>query len=134
MQLITEAFHRNWFYVGALIVGGIYGLGGLVHIGNILGFGEVKWTEAPVSWRVGDIWWGALDIVAIVGIAFKSPLGVLALALAAGSQVVVYSLVPDTFALTEAHRSTLRGLVYFNALVLVMAALAIYIAARNDIT
>ena len=68
MQWIAEAFQRNWFYVGALIIGVIYGIGGVVHIGNILEFGEVKWIEAPVSWKVGDILWGVLDIVAIAGI------------------------------------------------------------------
>ena len=65
MQLFAEAFHRNWFYVGALVVGTTYGLGGVVHVSSMLGFGEVRWSEAPLAWKVGDIWWGALDIAAV---------------------------------------------------------------------
>lgn len=132
MQWIAEAFQRNWFYMVAMIIGVIYGLGGVVHIGNILGFGELEWSEAPVSWKIGDIWWGALDIVAVVGIVLRSPVGVLALLLAAGSQVIVYTLAPDAFALTAAHRSTLQKLVYFNAIVLVVIIAAVYLAIRDD--
>ena len=131
MRWIAEAFQKTWFYVGALLVGVLYGLGGVVHVGNMLGFGEVAWTEAPMAWRVGDIWWGTLDFVALVGIAIRSPVGVLALALAAASQVVVYSLVPEAFALTESHRSTLRGLVYFNTVVLIVMVVAVVFANRN---
>ena len=92
MEWIGDAFQRKWFYVGALIIGVIYGFGGVVHIGNILGFGEMKWTESPLTWRVGDIWWGGLDLIAVVGIVLKSRLGLIAVVLAAGSQVLVYGL------------------------------------------
>jgi len=92
MEWIADAFQRKWFYVGALIIGVIYGFGGVVHIGNILGFGEMKWTESPLTWRVGDIWWGELDLIAVVGIVLKSRLGLIAVVLAAGSQVLVYGL------------------------------------------
>lgn len=134
MQWITEAFRRKWFYVGSLIMGVAYGLGAIVHIGNILGFGEVKWTESPLSWKVGDICWGALDVVAVVGIVLKSPIGVLALVLAACSQIIAYSFFPDSFATTEPHRSTLRGLIYFNGIVLVVMVVAVYLAARTNDT
>lgn len=132
MRWIADAFRRTWFYVGALCVGVLYGLGGLVHIGHILGFGEMEWMESPVSWRVGDVWWGALDIVALVGIVMRSPVGIVALALAAGSQVAVYSLIPDSFALTDAHRAVLESLVYFNLVVIVALAIALFFAGRND--
>ncbi len=49
MEWISEAFQCSWFYGGALFIGVIYGLSGLVHIRNILGFGEFKWNESPVS-------------------------------------------------------------------------------------
>ena len=131
MEWIAEAFQRKWFYTGALVAGVLYGYGGLVHIGNILGLGEMKWGESPWTWRIGDIWWGTLDFVAVVGIAVKSPLGLVAIVLAAGSQVVAYGLVPESFAMTEAHRSALRRLVYFNAVVLVVLAIGLYTATHS---
>lgn len=131
-MLFAEAFERNWFFVVALALGALYGFGGAVHIGNILGFGEMKWTDSPFAWRIGDIWWGALDVVALVGVILKSPIGLLAIALAAGSQIVVYSIVPGAFAVTEAHYSTLRGMVIFNSIVLIVLAVTLYVAIRSN--
>ena len=128
MEWIAQAFERKWFYVGAIIVSLFYGFGGVVHLGNLLGFGEVKWLESPVSWRVGDIWWGTLDIIAVVGVVFKSPIGLLALLLAAGSQVLMYGFYPQLFALSDAHNATLRSLVYFNGIVVVVVTVSLWLA------
>ena len=128
MDWLYIAFERTWFYVAMLVVGVVYGLGGVVHIGNILGFGELKWADAPLSWKLGDIAWGALDIVAIVGIILGSPIGILAVVMAALSQMVLYGLFPGAFALNDEHRSTLRGMVWFHAFVLVALGVLVYIA------
>ena len=132
MKWFTQAFARRWFYIGALILAVLYGFGGLFHIGNILGFGELKWAESPLAWKLGDIWWGTLDIVAVIGIIYKSPVGLIALGLAALSQVVVYGFFPQLFALTDAHLSALRGMVYFNAGVLLVLGTALYVAATTN--
>ena len=132
MEWITEAFERKGFYVGALVLAALYGFGALVHFGNMLGFGELKWSESPLLWKLGDIGWGTLDIVAVVGIVLKSPAGLSALAIAALSQVVVYGLFRDSFALTDAHRSTLKGLVYFNGAVLLVLGVGVYLAAIKN--
>ena len=76
MPWIEVAFEKNWFYACALVIGAIYGFGGLVHAGNILGFGELKWLESPMARRIGDIAWGVLDLIAIVGIAMRLPIGI----------------------------------------------------------
>ena len=131
MSWIAEAFQRNWFYVGALVIGVIYGLGGVEHLGNILGFGEMEWSEAPLSRKLGDLGWGALDVLAVVGIALKWPAGLVALIAAAATQVIVYALLPDAFALTDAHRATLRGLVWFNAVVLIVVVAALVVTVKN---
>ena len=128
---MVDAFQRDWFFVGTLGVGALYGLGGIVHLGNMFGFGEVQWSESPLSWKIGDIWWGVLDIATVVGIIGKSPYGLLALILAAGSQVVVCSLTPELFAVTAEQRTTLQGLVYFNAAVLIVLGLALYGTTRD---
>lgn len=131
MHWIAESFQRSWFYAGALVIGAIYGYGGIIHISNILGFGEVNWADSPFAWKFGDIWWGTLDIAAVIGIVMKSPFGIVALALAAASQFVAYSLIPEMFAVTVDHRATLQGLVYFNAGVLTLLVIAIFLATRN---
>ena len=131
MEWIAEAFERKWFYIGAIIVSSLYGLGGLIHIGNVVGFGEMKWIDSPTSWRVGDLWWGTLDMVAVVGVAFKSPIGIVALLLAATSQIVMYGYFPQLVALTDAHNATLRTLVYFNGIVVVVASIALWIAGNK---
>ena len=133
MDVIAVAFEKRWFYAAALVIGLIYGLGGIVHVGNLLGFGEKPWSEAPWSWRLGDIFWGGLDIVAVAGIVLRAPIGVVAVALAASTQVVVYGFAPQLFALNAEHASTLRGLVYFNGAVLLVLAVLVYFGGvRNS--
>ena len=129
--MLAIAFDKKWFYIGALVLAVLYGFGGLVHIGNILGFGELEWSDAPLSWKVGDIGWGTLDMIAVIGIVLKSPIGLVALALAALSQVVVSGLLPELFALTETHHSTLRYLVYFNGLVLFTLSVGFHLATMK---
>ncbi len=68
----------------------------------------------------------------IVGIFFKSSIGVAALFLAAGSQVILYTVAPGLFAITETHQSTLRGLVYFNLVVLIVMVLGFYFAVLSS--
>lgn len=132
MDALVIAFGKPWFYAAALLIALLYGFGGLVHIGNIVGFGELKWPEAPLAWRLGDIGWGLLDIVAVAGIVMRAPIGILAVIIAALSQILVYGLFPDAFALHDGHRSTLRGMVYFHAGVLVALGVLVYLAGIRN--
>ena len=132
MDWLAVAFEKTWFYVAALVVGAVYGLGGIVHVANILGFGERKWSDAPLSWKIGDIVWGALDVIAVVGIIMRAPLGLVALAAAAVSQIFVYGLFPGAFAMNDKHRSALRGMVAFHAVVLVILAVLVYFAGDRS--
>ena len=126
MKAIARAFEKRWFHGAMLVIGLIYGFGGVVHVGNILGFGESPWLETPISWQLGDVFWGLLDFAALIGIVARSPIGVIAVGLAALSQVAIYGLAPQWFALNAQHAATLRGLVYFNAGVLVVLAVLVY--------
>ena len=132
MDWLTAAFERTWFYVATIIIGVMYGFGGLVHVGNILGFGEMTWAESPLSWKLGDVFWGILDIVAVVGIILKAPVGVLAVTLAALSQIVVYGIWPERFALTDEHLSVLRGMVFFNTSVLIILGCLVWLASSKS--
>ena len=132
MDCLVPAFDKLWFYVAMIIIGVMYGFGGLVHIGNILGFGELNWADAPLSWKVGDIVWGILDIVAVIGIVLKAPIGVFAVVVAALSQIVVYGIWPESFALNEQHHSTLRGMVYFHTVVLGALVFLVWLATSRS--
>ena len=134
MDWLVSAFEKTWFYAATIVIGVLYGFGGLVHIGNILGFGELNWSESPLSWKIGDIVWGILDIVALVGVLLKAPVGVIAIALAALSQILVYGFWPERFALTDEHFSTLRGMVYFNAIVLIILGFLVWFASSRNAT
>ena len=131
MDLIAQAFQVRWFFGISLVFALLYGLGGTVHIANILGFGELPWSESLLSWRIGDVWWGSLDVLALVGVALKRPVGLAALALAAITQVVIYAFWPESFALSDEHYSTLRSLVYFNAVVLLVLAVSLILVHRG---
>ena len=49
MEILNTAFEKNYFYFTACVVGVLFGFGGLVHLGNIFGFGEVTCTESPIQ-------------------------------------------------------------------------------------
>ena len=133
LAFIRQACEVRWFYLLGLALAGLYGLGGTVHIANILGYGELPWLESPLSWRVGDIFWGLLDVVALVGMVFRWPIAVPALALAAASQVFVYGLFPDLFALTDDHRVVLRSMVAFNGVALVLLGAGLFWVYRTSL-
>ena len=132
MKRLAEAFAQKWFYHGALVLAACYGFGGIVHVSNLLGFGELKWDDAPLAWKVGDIAWGILDLVTVGGILFKSPIGLIAMTLAAFSQVLMYGCFPQVFALTEDHDKTLQGLVYFNGIVLLVVSSAVCVVRGTE--
>ena len=132
MDWLSLAFEKTWFYVAMLVIAAMYGFGGAVHVGNVLGFGEMSWSESPLSWKLGDVVWGVLDIVAVVGIIMKAPVGILAVVLAALSQIVVYGFWPEGFALNEQQTATIRGMVYFHAIVLVILVALVWIATTRS--
>ncbi len=106
IQKLRVALEKNYFYITACVVGVLFGLGGLVHVGNILGFGGAKWSAMAIQFKIGDIVWGALDFLDVVGVVLRSPLGVLAILVAALSQIVMYGFFPDLFVLRVCARIT----------------------------
>ena len=132
LDWLNPAFDKTWFYAAMIVIALMYGFGGLVHIGNMLGFGELEWSESPLSWQVGDVVWGLLDIIVVVGILLKAPVGILALVVAALSQIIVYGIWPDAFALTDEHMQTLRGMVYFHVVVLAVLGVLVWLAISKS--
>jgi hypothetical protein len=100
----------------------IYTFAAVVHIGNMLGFGELPWAEAPLVWRVGDIGYAILDTVAAVGLFLLKPWGVAAFLVAAVSEILLFTLVPEWFVLKPEHLTMLRGFAAYH-----LVAIGIYL-------
>ena len=39
------------------VLAAVYAFGAAVHVGNMLGYGEQPWSEAPLSWKLGDLFY-----------------------------------------------------------------------------
>lgn len=114
---------RPWLGVYLRALGILYAVGALVHLGNILGFGELPWAESPPAWRVADVVYLVLDVAAVIGLWLRTPWGIACFLVAAGSQLVLYLGFPHVFALTDQHRQAIRGLVGTHVLTLALLAL-----------
>ena len=134
LDSLELALGKAWFFVPACIVAVLFGLGGIVHVANIAGFGGIDdWWRAPRILKVADVVWGILDFAALVGVLVRSPYGVLAIIVAALSQIVAYGFYPEVFALKPGDRAVLRGLVWFHVTVLVVLAAAFYFTIRRSL-
>jgi len=92
----------------------IYAFAAVLHIGSILGFGRTPFDEAPLSWQLSDIFYG----VKFWGIA--------AFFVAAISEILLFSLVPDWFVVEPEQLTMLRGFIVYH-----LVALSIYFALRH---
>ena len=64
----VKAAQRPPLKVYLRILALFYAFGAAVHLGNLLGFGEMPLSEAPLSWRIGDVVYAALDTATATGI------------------------------------------------------------------
>lgn len=129
---IAAAYCRRGSHAVLLVLAAFCALGALVHVGNLLGFGELAWHESPLTWKIGDIWWGALEIAAVAGIVARSPVGIAASMRAATSQVLAYGVYSKHSALSDDDHAMLRGLVLFSSVVPVILAMGLLLAGRRD--
>lgn len=110
LNWLTEVAERPWMSVYVRVLAVIFGCGAIVHIANIAGFGEKPWREGPLSWRVGDIVYGSLNIAAAVALWTRSAWGIILFSLAVASQFIIYTAFINHFAFTPEHRRTIYGL------------------------
>ena len=71
--------------------------GGLVHVTEILGFGEVKYGQQPFACQVGHIYFGVLDITSVIGLWLGKPWGVAIWLWLVANQLVMYIGFPKIF-------------------------------------
>ncbi len=107
LKLVTEHF---WMAIYLRILSFIIAYGALVHLANILGFGEMPWGEMPLTWRIGDIAYGLLDTITAIGLWQKTVWGIFCFLIAIASQFMIYTVFIDYFAFTVEQRQTIYGL------------------------
>ena len=89
----------------------LYALGAVVHLGNLLGFGEVPGEVAPRLWVVLDGVYLLLDAVVAVGLWRRRWWGVALFLVAALSQLVLFLGFGSSLAHTPEQRELLDQLV-----------------------
>ena len=121
MDLINPALK----YV--LIAAYLYGAS--VHVANMAGMTGFDWSQAPVKWQALDIIYLALDVLVVIGLVFYQRLGLSCFAVAAISQIVLYTAlrswivdVPAEFAPSPDQLGYLNKLVSFHVVTLVAVA------------
>ena len=103
--------------------------GALVHVTNILGFGEMPWQETPITWRVGDVFYGLLDTITAIGLWQRTTWGIICFLSAIASQFLIYTVFIDYFAFSIEQRQTIYGLLGTEAF-LILILIGLFIARK----
>ncbi len=125
----------SWFrWIGRAILWGLalfYAYGALVHILNMAGLTGFDWSKAPLKWQSLDVAYLILDVLVVVTLVTGRVVGGVLLAMAALSQIVLYTVlrdwiidVPDAFRPDSDQLAYLDLLVAFHMASLVALILA----------
>jgi hypothetical protein len=104
----------------------IYAFAAVMHIGSILGFGRTPFADAPLSWQLSDIAYGVIDTIAAIGLWQQKFFGIAAFFVAAISEILLFTLVPEWFVVEPEQLTMLRGFVAYH-----LVAIAIYFVLRR---
>ncbi len=121
----------EYFWVGIYlrILAIAVAYGGLVHVSNILGLGGTPWLETPITWRIGDVIYGLLDVITAIGLWQQTVWGIICFLSAIASQFLIYTVFIDRFAFTTEQRQTIYGLLGTEA-ILVILLILLFVAAK----
>ena len=111
LENFRQVTENSWMGIYLRILALIIAYGALVHLANLMGFGEMPWRKMPLTWKVGDIVYGLLDTVTVIGLWHKTTWGIFCFLSAIASQLVIYTVFIDYFAFTSEQRQTIYGLV-----------------------
>ena len=122
-----------------IIVSAFYAYGAAVHVANMLSLTGFDWMRAPLKWRLLDIAYLALDIAVAWGLWRRWPVSVAAFFIAAGSQILLYTLgrdwvldVPVEFTPPPESVAYLDGLVVFHLVSVFAVAAALLLLGRKE--
>ena len=107
---LRQTAERSWMGIYLRILSIIIAYGASVHWGNLMGFGEPPWSEAPITWKVGDVVYALIDTLTAIGLWQRTAWGVLCFLSAMASQFLIYTVFIDYFAFTLEQRQTIYGL------------------------
>lgn len=110
LENLRQTIEHFWMAIYLRILALIIAYGASVHVANLMGWGEMPWSEMPLTWRVGDLVYGLLDIVTAIGLWQRTAWGVLCFLGAIASQFLIYTVFIDYFAFTSEQRQTIYGL------------------------
>ncbi|NEO50205.1 MAG: hypothetical protein F6K55_41435 [Moorea sp. SIO4A3] len=124
VDYFIEATERPWMSIYLRIIAFVFAYGAIVHFSNIAGFGEIPWLETPLTWRIGDVFYGILDTAAVIGLWQRQVWGIGLCLVGILSQFIIYTVFIDYFAFTPDQRQTIYGLLGTEAiLVLILTTL-----------
>ena len=126
---LRNAARRPWMGAFLRVVAVFYVFGGCVHYANLLGFGELSWVDAPLSWKIADLVYAPLDTLVVVGLWLREPWGIVSLFVALVSQCVLYAGFSELFVLSAEHRDGLQSMLVFHGLTFLIFS-ALFIARR----
>ena len=102
-----------------------------VNAGNLLGLGKYKLAEMPRHLLVADVFYLIMNLVTIVGLWRNTLWGRICLLVMIGSQLVIYLGFPGAFAVTDAERAQIRGMVWLHVGTLAVFATLWLLASRT---
>ncbi|AOW98519.1 hypothetical protein BJP34_02840 [Moorena producens PAL-8-15-08-1] len=124
VDYLIEATKRPWMSIYLRILAFVFAYGAIVHFSNIAGFGEIPWLETPLTWRIGDVFYGIVDTAAVIGLWQRQVWGIGLCLVGILSQFIIYTVFIDYFAFTPDQRQTIYGLLGTEAiLVLILTTL-----------
>ena len=98
----------------------IYAFAAVLHIGSIMGFGRIPFADAPLSWQLSDIAYGIIDTIAAVGLWQQKRWGIAAFFIAAISEILLFTLVPNWFVTEAGQLTMLRGFIAYHLIAIVI--------------
>ena len=110
LENLRQVAKNSWMGIYLRILAIIIAYGALVHLTNLMGWGEMPWSEMPLTWRGGDIVYGLLDTVTAIGLWQRKAWGIICFFSAIASQFLIYTVFVDYFAFTDEQRQTIYGL------------------------
>ena len=116
MEFLNEIAVRPWMSIYLKIIAVILAFGAISHIRNMLGYGEKPFAQFPTAWKIGDVYFTILNVVAVIGLWKKAGWGILAFLIAMFSQFIIYTIFIKYFAFTDEHRKAIRGLLITEAI------------------
>ncbi len=113
-------------YLGLVAV--LFGFGAAVHVANILGLSGYQWASAPMSWRIFDIVFLALDLSVVAAVMLRSGWSIPLVLVTCGLQIVLYAFFADRFSQNSDQAAAIRHLLYLN---LALAGTLLFLLARR---